>query len=182
MSTRTRSSLFVGSLHTCHGSRSSEIICDTWTIAVYPPDENQTLGPRGFYFASSTAWNALPAHVPDPDLSLNSFKTKFLDILTWVTLILLFLFSVRANAIVYKLAHANVCIKLNWILSPSFRYKSFVYKINKISSYRCQFLACIGYPSPAPPLPRHLSNTRMKRRCCVAGRRSNLSTVLQPFS
>ena len=34
------------------------------------------LGPHGFYFASSAAWNALPVHLRDPDLSLNSFKTK----------------------------------------------------------------------------------------------------------
>ena len=30
----------------------------------------------GFYFASSAAWNALPVHLRDPELSLNSFKTK----------------------------------------------------------------------------------------------------------
>ena len=80
----------------------------------------RALGPRGFYFASSAAWNALPVHLRDPDLSLNSFKTElktrfFLDILTWLTLILLFLFVLRANAIVYKLACANVCTELNWI-------------------------------------------------------------------
>ena len=43
MPTRTRSSLSVRSLHTRHGARSAEIICDTWTIAVYPPDENQNV-------------------------------------------------------------------------------------------------------------------------------------------
>ena len=40
MPARTRSSLSVRSLHTRHGARSAEIICNTWTIAVYPPDEN----------------------------------------------------------------------------------------------------------------------------------------------
>ena len=50
---------------------------------------------KGFYFASSAAWNSLPVHLRDPDLSLNSFKTElkthfFLDILTWLTLILFF--------------------------------------------------------------------------------------------
>ena len=41
-----------------------------------PRTKTRTLGPRGFYFASSAAWNALPVHLRDPDLSLNSFKTK----------------------------------------------------------------------------------------------------------
>ena len=85
-----------------------------------PRTKTRTLGLRGFYFASSADWNSLPVHLRNPDLSLNSFKTKlkthfFLDILTWLTLILLFLFVVRANVIVYKLAHANACIELNWI-------------------------------------------------------------------
>ena len=40
----TSSSLSVRSLHTRHGARSAEIICDTGTIAVYPPeDENQNV-------------------------------------------------------------------------------------------------------------------------------------------
>ena len=38
--------------------------------------KTKTIGPRGFYFASSAAWNALPVHLRDPELSLNSFKTK----------------------------------------------------------------------------------------------------------
>ena len=38
-----------------------------------PRTKTRTLGPREFYFA---AWNALPVHLRDPDLSLNSFKTK----------------------------------------------------------------------------------------------------------
>ena len=45
MPTRTRSTLSVRYLHTRHGARSAEIICDTWTIAVYPPDENQNVKP-----------------------------------------------------------------------------------------------------------------------------------------
>ena len=44
MPARTRSSLSVRSLHTRHGTRSAEIICDTWTIAVYPPDWNENVG------------------------------------------------------------------------------------------------------------------------------------------
>ena len=80
-----------------------------------PRTKTRTLGPHEFYFASSAAWNALPVHLRDPDLSLNSYKTKlkthfFLDIPTWVTLILLFLFVVRENEMVYKLARANVSI------------------------------------------------------------------------
>ena len=34
------------------------------------------IGPRGFYFASSSALNALPVHLRDPELSLYSFKCK----------------------------------------------------------------------------------------------------------
>ena len=40
MSARTRSFLPVWSLRACHSPRSSEIICDTRTVAVNPPDEN----------------------------------------------------------------------------------------------------------------------------------------------
>ena len=80
------------SLHACHSPRSSEIICDTRTVAVNPQTKTKTLGPRGFYFASSAAWNALPVHLRDSELSLNSFKTKlkphfFLDP-TWATFII----------------------------------------------------------------------------------------------
>ena len=80
----------------------------------------KTIGPRGFYFASPAAWNALPVHLRDPELSWNSFKNKienprFILISTWVTLIMLLLFVVRANAIIYKLARANVCFELNWM-------------------------------------------------------------------
>ena len=48
-------------------------------------------------------------------LKLNWKLTFFLDILTWLTPILLSLFVVHANVIVYKLVRANVCIELNWI-------------------------------------------------------------------
>ena len=41
-----------------------------------PRTKAKTLGLRGFYFASSSAWIALPVHLRDPELSLNSFKTK----------------------------------------------------------------------------------------------------------
>ena len=41
MPPRTRFSLPVRSLHAHHGACSSEIICDTRTVAVYPLDENQ---------------------------------------------------------------------------------------------------------------------------------------------
>ena len=98
--------------------RSSMIICDTWTIAVNPRTETRTLGPRGFYFASSAAWNALsdrPWSFVEQFKKLNWKITFFLDIPIWVTLILLYLFVVRANVIVYKLARANICFELNWI-------------------------------------------------------------------
>ena len=41
-----------------------------------PQTKTKTIGPRGFYFASSAALNALPVHLRDPELSLNSFKTN----------------------------------------------------------------------------------------------------------
>ena len=41
-----------------------------------PGTKTKTIGPRGFYFASSAAWNALPVHLRDPGLSLNNFKIK----------------------------------------------------------------------------------------------------------
>ena len=83
-----------------------------------PRTKIRTLGPRGFYLSPSAAWKALPVHLRDPDLSLNSFKTElknhcFSYIPIWVTLILLFLFVVSANVIVYNLARANFCIELN---------------------------------------------------------------------
>ena len=40
-----------------------------------PRTKTKTLGPCGFYFASSASWNALAVHLHDPELSLNSFKT-----------------------------------------------------------------------------------------------------------
>ena len=55
----------------------------------------------------------------DPELSLNSFKTKWkTHFFSWPPpgLHLSFnSFVVRANAIFYKLASASVCIELNWI-------------------------------------------------------------------
>ena len=57
-----------------------------------PRTKTKTLGPRGFYFASSAAWNALPVHLRDPELSLNSFKTKlkthFFPDPTWAAFII----------------------------------------------------------------------------------------------
>ena len=41
-----------------------------------PRTKTKTLGPRGLYFASSAAWNALPVHLRNPDLSLSSFKIE----------------------------------------------------------------------------------------------------------
>ena len=81
-----------------------------------PRTKIRTLGPRGFYFASPVAWNALPVHLRDPDLSLNSFETKLkTHFFSWY-----YLFVVHANVIVYKLARANVCIELNW-MQPDFQ-------------------------------------------------------------
>ena len=83
-----------------------------------PRTKTKTLSPRGFYLASSAAWNALPMHLRDPELSLNSFKTKLklTFFLTPPGLHLSFnLFVVYANVIFYKFPRASVCIELNWI-------------------------------------------------------------------
>ena len=112
MPARTRSSLLVWSLHACHSPRSSEIICDTRTVAVNPPDENQD---------DRSAWILLcfVCCLERTELSLNSFKTKLkTHFFSWPHLGYIYhliLFVVRDNAIIYKLARANVCIELNWI-------------------------------------------------------------------
>ena len=41
-----------------------------------PRSKTKTLGPRGFYYASSAVWNSLPVDLRDPGLSLHSFRTK----------------------------------------------------------------------------------------------------------
>ena len=41
-----------------------------------PRTKTKTLGPRGFYYASSAVWNSLPVDLRDPGLSLHSFRTK----------------------------------------------------------------------------------------------------------
>ena len=46
-----------------------------WQLYV-PRTKTKTLGPRGFYYASSAVWNSLPADLRDPRLSLHSFRTK----------------------------------------------------------------------------------------------------------
>ena len=76
-----------------------------------PRTKTKTIGPRGFYFASSATWNALSVHLRDPGLSLNNFKIKL------KTLGIMFsVFVARANVIIYKLARANILIELNYFL------------------------------------------------------------------
>ena len=41
-----------------------------------PRTKTKTLGPRGFYYASSAVWNSLPLDLRDPGLSLHYFRTK----------------------------------------------------------------------------------------------------------
>ena len=41
-----------------------------------PRTKTKTLGPRGFYYASSAMWNSLTVDLLDPELSLHSFRTK----------------------------------------------------------------------------------------------------------
>ena len=84
-----------------------------------PRTKTKTIGPRGFYFASSAAWNALPVHLRDPGLSrwtiskLNWKLTFFLEVPHLG--IMFSVFVARANVIIYKLARANIWIELNWI-------------------------------------------------------------------
>ena len=98
---------------TVHAHLRSSVTLE-WSLSI-PRMKTKTLGPRGFYFASSAAWNALPVHLRDPQLSLNSFKTKLkTHFFSWPHLHLSFnLFVVRANAIFYELARASVCIECN---------------------------------------------------------------------
>ena len=109
-----------------------------------PGRKTKTIGPRAFYFASSAVWNALPVHLRDPELSLNSFKTKLkTHFFSWSHLGYIYhliLFVVRANAIFYKLARANVCIELNWIeLNWIAKFENnihFVFVLNDVMSWR----------------------------------------------
>ena len=41
-----------------------------------PRTKTKTLGPRGFYYASSAVWNSPPVDLRDPGLSLHSFRLK----------------------------------------------------------------------------------------------------------
>ena len=41
-----------------------------------PRNKTKTLGPRGFYYASSAVWNSLLVDLRDHGLSLHSFRTK----------------------------------------------------------------------------------------------------------
>ena len=82
-----------------------------------PRTKTKTIGPRGFYFASSAAWNALPVHLRDPGLSLNNFKIKLkTHFFSWSPHlgIMFSVFVARANVIIYKSARANIWIELNY--------------------------------------------------------------------
>ena len=68
---------------TVHTHLRSSVILER--LLPIPRTKTKTIGPRGFFFASSAAWNTLPVHLLDPELSLNSFKIKlkthfFLDV------------------------------------------------------------------------------------------------------
>ena len=65
--------------------------------------------------ASSAAWNALPVHLRDPELSSNTFKVELKTLFAdCIYHFYLFLFVVRTNVMTCKLARASVCIELNW--------------------------------------------------------------------
>ena len=57
-----------------HAHLRSSVTLERWLSILRT--KTKTIGPRGFYFASSAAWNALPVHLRNPELSLSSFKTK----------------------------------------------------------------------------------------------------------
>ena len=82
----------------------------------------KTLGPQGFYYASSAVWNSLPADLRDPGLSFHSFRTKlkshfftddwFFSVVHSCTLLFLHFFSPCAPTWCL-LAGVYKC--LNWI-------------------------------------------------------------------
>ena len=52
-----------------------DLLFTVLAVAVNSPrTKAKMIGLHGFYFASSAAWNALPAHLHDPELSLNNSK------------------------------------------------------------------------------------------------------------
>ena len=80
MSARTRPSPSVRSLHACNSNahlRSSVTLERSLSI---PRTKTKTIGPRGFYFASSAAWNKLPGHharLWTSAVQLQHWKTHF---------------------------------------------------------------------------------------------------------
>ena len=111
---RTRYSITTSliSCQACHSPRSSVII-SLWHSngrSQPPRTKTKTLGPRGFYFASSAAWNALPVHLRDPELSLNSFKPKLKTHFFVLTCHLGYIYHLICS---YKCAAR--AIGLNWI-------------------------------------------------------------------
>ena len=86
-----------------------------------PRTKAKTIGPRGFYFASFAAWNVLQVQLRDPELSLNSFKTKLkTHFFSWPHMGYIYhLNFVRRARQRDNLVRANVCIELNWILVTS---------------------------------------------------------------
>ena len=59
-------STFVGRANMRSSSRLDRLL-------YVPRTKTKTLGPRGFYYASSALWNSLPVDLRDPGLSLHSF-------------------------------------------------------------------------------------------------------------
>ena len=50
-----------------------------------PRTKTKTLGPRGFYYASSAVCNSLPVDLRDSGLSLHSFRTKLMTMTMTMT-------------------------------------------------------------------------------------------------
>ena len=99
-----------------------------------PRTKTKTLGPRGFYYASSAVWNSIPVDLRDPGLSLHSFRTKlkshffhrclFSSVFHLCTLLLsiAFFFAVRAN--VMFISWRVQMSELNWIELTWSHYRS----------------------------------------------------------
>ena len=62
-------STFAGRANMCSSTRLDRLL-------YVPRTKTKTLGPQGFYYASSAVWNSLPADLRDPGLSLHFFRTK----------------------------------------------------------------------------------------------------------
>ena len=120
--------------------------------------KTKTLGPWGFYYASSAVWSLLPANLRDPGLSLHSYRTKLIDLFRFFHFITVAFSPVRATWCLL----VGVCKCLNWIESNWDRkippprilyyYLKHYYRVINIGIYKlvrcCKWSDVIGQIHP----------------------------------